>query len=110
MPEEAGIGATPQSFANAGSERTRSGTISISAAMSAPVPKAVNKLTFVTNDVETGALSILYAATQDVPGNACVGPDWFAGLKGYPAVRKPGKAGLDSDVADRLWKATAPLV
>ena len=70
----------------------------------------INKLTLLTNDVETGALSILYAATQDVPGNAYVGPDGFAGLKGYPAVRKPGKVGLDQDMASRLWEETAALV
>ena len=62
-----------------------------------------------TNDVEHGALPILYAATQDVPGNAYVGPDGFASLKGYPAVRKPGKAGLDPDMAGPLWTATAAL-
>jgi NAD(P)-dependent dehydrogenase (short-subunit alcohol dehydrogenase family) len=69
----------------------------------------INRLTFLTNDREHGALPILYAATQDVAGNAYVGPDGFASLKGYPAVRKPGKAGLDPDVAGRLWKATAAL-
>lgn len=45
---EAGIGATPQSLAKAGSERIRSGlspkTISISAALSAPMPKASRRL------------------------------------------------------------------
>jgi hypothetical protein len=70
----------------------------------------VNRLTFLTNDVETGALSILWAATQNVPGNAYVGPNGFASLKGYPAVGKPGKAGLDPDMAGRLWKATDALI
>jgi hypothetical protein len=44
LPDEAGIGETPHSFANAASERTRSGlspaTMSISAATSAPTPNA----------------------------------------------------------------------
>ena len=43
MPEDAGIGQAPQSLAKAASERIRSGlspkTISISAAVSAPMPK-----------------------------------------------------------------------
>ncbi len=69
----------------------------------------INRLTFLTNDVEHGALPILYAATQDVEGNAYVGPDGFASLKGYPTVRKPSKAGLDPDMARRLWTATAAL-
>ncbi|MEV8507600.1 SDR family NAD(P)-dependent oxidoreductase [Actinoplanes sp. NPDC051475] len=69
----------------------------------------INRLTFLTNDAEHGALPILYAATQDVPGNAYVGPDGFAGLRGYPAVGRPGKAGLDPAVAAGLWKATSVL-
>lgn len=69
----------------------------------------VNRLTFLTNDAEHGALPVLYAATQDVPGNAYVGPDGFGSLKGYPAVRKPGKVGLDEAKAVRLWQATAAL-
>ena len=44
LPLLAGIGQTPQSLAQAGSERTRSGlspaTISISAAVSGPIPNA----------------------------------------------------------------------
>jgi len=67
----------------------------------------VNRLTFLTNTPERGALSILYAATQDVPGNSYVGP---GGFRGSPALRKPGKAGLDPALAGRLWDATADLV
>ncbi|MEU8791341.1 SDR family NAD(P)-dependent oxidoreductase [Streptomyces sp. NPDC048643] len=70
----------------------------------------VNRLTFLTNTPERGALSLLYAATQDVPGNSYVGPDGLGGLRGSPAVRRPGKAGLDADTAGRLWEATAGLV
>ena len=44
LAEEAGIGATPHSLAKAASVRTRSGlspaTMSISAAVSGPIPKA----------------------------------------------------------------------
>ncbi|MET7394030.1 SDR family NAD(P)-dependent oxidoreductase [Dactylosporangium sp. NPDC005572] len=70
----------------------------------------INRFTFLTNDPERGALSLLYAATQDVPGNAYVGPDGFGGLRGDPAVRRQGRAGLDKTVAGQLWDATAGLV
>ncbi|MDV7219388.1 SDR family NAD(P)-dependent oxidoreductase [Streptomyces prunicolor] len=70
----------------------------------------VNRLTFLTNTPERGALSILYAATQDVPGNSYVGPTGPGGFRGSPALRKPGKAGLDPALAGRLWDATADLV
>ncbi|MFB7247314.1 SDR family NAD(P)-dependent oxidoreductase [Streptomyces populi] len=70
----------------------------------------INRFAFLTNDPERGALSVLYAAVQDVPGNAYVGPDGLGGLRGYPAVRRQGKAGLDEAMARRLWEATADLV
>ena len=70
----------------------------------------INRLTFLTNDPERGALSVLYAATQDVPGNSYVGPDGPGGLRGSPAVRRQGKNGLDETMAGRLWDATADLV
>ncbi|GAA2639112.1 SDR family NAD(P)-dependent oxidoreductase [Paractinoplanes durhamensis] len=69
----------------------------------------INRLRFLTNDPEQGALPILYAATQDVPGNAYVGPDGFGGLKGRPAPGKPSRAGSDPAVAAGLWRATAAL-
>ncbi|MCT9009040.1 SDR family NAD(P)-dependent oxidoreductase [Streptomyces rhizosphaerihabitans] len=70
----------------------------------------INRLTFLTNHPERGALSLLYAATQDVPGNSYVGPDGLGGLRGSPAVRRQGKAGLDSAMAGRLWDATTDLI
>ncbi|HEY6792392.1 MAG TPA: hypothetical protein VI365_34280 [Trebonia sp.] len=69
----------------------------------------INRLRFLLNDPEHGALTTLYAATQDVPGNAYVGPDGPGGVKGYPVVRHPGKSGLDAEVASQLWEATAAL-
>ncbi|MGV9855464.1 hypothetical protein ACWDWU_42935 [Streptomyces sp. NPDC003442] len=63
---------------------------------------------------ERGALSLLYAATQDVPGNSYIGPDGPGGFRGSPTVRRPGRAGLDPAMAGRprawLWDATAELV
>ncbi|MFE9881528.1 SDR family NAD(P)-dependent oxidoreductase [Streptomyces sp. NPDC005784] len=70
----------------------------------------VNRLTFLTNDPERGALSLLYAATQDLPGNSYIGPDGPGGLRGSPAVRRQGKAGLDSVMAGRLWDATNDVI
>jgi NAD(P)-dependent dehydrogenase (short-subunit alcohol dehydrogenase family) len=69
----------------------------------------VNRLRFLLNDPEHGALPILFAATQDVPGNAYVGPDGLGSIKGYPVVRRPGKRGLDAEAGRRLWTATAAL-
>ncbi|ADJ47954.1 short-chain dehydrogenase/reductase [Amycolatopsis mediterranei S699] len=70
----------------------------------------VNRVPFLTNSPEQGALSLLYAATQDVPGNAYVGPGGLGGLRGSPAVGRPGRNGLDEELAARLWDVTAELV
>ncbi|GIJ59245.1 SDR family NAD(P)-dependent oxidoreductase [Virgisporangium aurantiacum] len=69
----------------------------------------INRLPFLLNDSEHGALPVLYAATQDVPGNAYVGPDGFGAIKGHPALGRPARAGLDPATAGRLWQATAAL-
>ncbi|NSL43147.1 SDR family NAD(P)-dependent oxidoreductase [Streptomyces sp. 8P21H-1] len=69
----------------------------------------VNRLPFLVQDVEQGALPLLYAATQDVPGNAYVGPDGLFSFTGYPLIRKPSRAGQDPALAKRLWQATAAL-
>jgi NAD(P)-dependent dehydrogenase (short-subunit alcohol dehydrogenase family) len=69
----------------------------------------INRLRFLLNDPEHGALPTLYAATQDVPANAYVGPDGQGSIKGYPVVRRPGKSGRDAEAAGRLWEATAAL-
>jgi NAD(P)-dependent dehydrogenase (short-subunit alcohol dehydrogenase family) len=69
----------------------------------------INRLRFLLNDPEHGALPTLYAATEDVPGNAYVGPDGLGSVRGYPIVRRPGKRGLDTETASRLWAATVAL-
>jgi NAD(P)-dependent dehydrogenase (short-subunit alcohol dehydrogenase family) len=81
-------------------------TTSLAAHSSANV---VNRLTVLLNDPEHGALPTLYAATQDIPGNAYVGPDGIGSIKGHPTVRKPSKAGLDESKSTNLWRATAAL-
>jgi NAD(P)-dependent dehydrogenase (short-subunit alcohol dehydrogenase family) len=69
----------------------------------------INRLRFLLNDPEHGALPTLYAVTQDVPGNAYVGPDGLGSVKGHPVVRRPGWRGRDAEVASQLWEATAAL-
>jgi len=71
---------------------------------------AINRFSFLLNDPEHGALPTLFAATQNVAGNAYVGPNGPGSIKGYPKVRKPGKAGLDSSAAALLWTAAATKV
>jgi NAD(P)-dependent dehydrogenase (short-subunit alcohol dehydrogenase family) len=71
---------------------------------------AINRLSFLLNDPEHGALPTLFAATQDVQGNAYVGPDGFGSIKGTPKVRKPGRAGLDEGDAREVWAAVSTMV
>lgn len=71
--------------------------------------RVTHALRLLFNDVERGALPILFAATQDLPGNAYVGPDGLAGIRGYPAVGRAAPAGLDPTTARQLWDATAQL-
>lgn len=71
---------------------------------------AINRFSFLLNDPQRGALPILFAATQDVAGNAYVGPDGPGSVRGYPKVRKPGKAGLDPSAAKALWAAASTKV
>jgi NAD(P)-dependent dehydrogenase (short-subunit alcohol dehydrogenase family) len=69
----------------------------------------VNRMRFMINDAERGALPTLYAATQDIPGGSYVGPDGIGSLKGYPTLRKPSRAALDPQTARELWDVTAEL-
>ena len=71
---------------------------------------AINRFSFLLNDPERGALPILFAATQDVAGNAYVGPDGPGSVRGYPKVRKPGTVGLDPAAATSLWAAASTKV
>ena len=71
---------------------------------------AINRFSFLLNDPEHGALPILFAATQDLPGNAYVGPDGPGSVRGHPAVRRPSRAGLDAAAARTLWDAVSAKV
>ncbi|MGO2542851.1 MAG: SDR family NAD(P)-dependent oxidoreductase [Specibacter sp.] len=70
----------------------------------------INRFSFLLNDPAHGALPTLFAATQNVSGNAYVGPDGPGSIKGYPKVRKPGKAGLNAQSASQLWTAVSKRV
>jgi NAD(P)-dependent dehydrogenase (short-subunit alcohol dehydrogenase family) len=56
-----------------------------------------------------GALPTLYAATQDIPGNAFVGPDGFAEQRGHPKLVGRTKAAQNADDARRLWELSEQL-
>ncbi len=64
---------------------------------------AINRFWFFLNDPEHGALPTLFAATQNVAGNAYIGPNGPGSIKGNPKVRKPSRAGLDAASARKLW-------
>jgi NAD(P)-dependent dehydrogenase (short-subunit alcohol dehydrogenase family) len=70
----------------------------------------VNRLMrFMVNDADTGALSTLYAATQDIPGGSYVGPDGLGAIKGYPKAGRASAKAADPEAASRLWAAAAEL-
>jgi NAD(P)-dependent dehydrogenase (short-subunit alcohol dehydrogenase family) len=70
----------------------------------------VNTLTQrLCNDAAKGASPLLYAATQDVPGGCCVGPNGIGHLRGYPIIHKTSGRSMDTDMARRLWDVSAEL-
>ncbi|MET8537671.1 SDR family NAD(P)-dependent oxidoreductase [Streptomyces sp. NPDC005065] len=69
----------------------------------------INRLRFLLNDPEHGALPTLFAATQDLPGNSYVGPDGPGGIKGHPKVGRPSRAARHNGTSAELWRATAAL-
>jgi NAD(P)-dependent dehydrogenase (short-subunit alcohol dehydrogenase family) len=71
---------------------------------------AINHVPFLLNDAECGALPTLFAATEDLPGNAYVGPRGLGSIKGHPKVRKPGAKGRDADLARQVWQAAEQLI
>jgi NAD(P)-dependent dehydrogenase (short-subunit alcohol dehydrogenase family) len=58
---------------------------------------------------EMGALPTLYAATQDVPGDAFVGPDGFLEQRGHPTLVGRAKAAQSAGDARRLWELSEEL-
>jgi NAD(P)-dependent dehydrogenase (short-subunit alcohol dehydrogenase family) len=86
------------------------GIASTNLARHAASGKVTHALRLLFNDPATGALSILYAATEDLPGNSYVGPRGLGSVKGHPAPGKPASAGRDPDTARQLWAATEALL
>jgi NAD(P)-dependent dehydrogenase (short-subunit alcohol dehydrogenase family) len=53
---------------------------------------------------ETGALPLLYAATEEtISGREYVGPGGFANMRGTPEIQESNDRSYDEETADRLW-------
>jgi NAD(P)-dependent dehydrogenase (short-subunit alcohol dehydrogenase family) len=61
------------------------------------------------NDAYKGALPLLFAATEDIPGGSYVGPDGLGHLRGYPVIHQMSPRARDTDLARRLWEESARL-
>lgn len=59
--------------------------------------------------VQKGALTTLYAATMDLPGNSFIGPDGFLEMRGWPTGVGRSREASDPDLAKRLWAASEEL-
>ena len=59
--------------------------------------------------VRKGALTTLYAATMDLPGNTFIGPDGFVGMRGWPTEVERSDRALDADLARGLWERSEEL-
>jgi NAD(P)-dependent dehydrogenase (short-subunit alcohol dehydrogenase family) len=69
---------------------------------------AVTNRVFAQSD-EMGALPTVYAATQDIPGGAYVGPDGFQEQRGHPKLVGRSSAASDEASARRLWELSEEL-
>ncbi len=58
---------------------------------------------------EQGAWPTLYAATQDVPRGAYVGPGGLGEIRGHPRLVGRSKAATDAETARRLWELSEQL-
>ena len=58
---------------------------------------------------EQGALTTLYAATADLPGNAYIGPDGFLEMRGWPTEVGRSDAARDAELARALWERSEEL-
>ena len=58
---------------------------------------------------DQGALPTLFAATEDVPGGAYVGPDGPLGARGHPVLVGRSRAANDADTARALWELSERL-
>ena len=58
---------------------------------------------------EQGAWPPLYAATEDIPGDAYAGPDGFHEGRGHPTLVGRSGAARDAETARRLWEVSEQL-
>jgi NAD(P)-dependent dehydrogenase (short-subunit alcohol dehydrogenase family) len=58
---------------------------------------------------EMGALSTLYAATEDIPGGSYVGPDGWQEQRGHPRLVGRSGAASDERTARALWELSERL-
>ncbi len=59
--------------------------------------------------VAQGALTTLYAATMDVPGNTFIGPGGMLEMKGWPTAVGRSREAIDPDLAAALWARSEEL-
>ncbi|MFC7494225.1 MULTISPECIES: oxidoreductase [unclassified Nocardioides] len=59
--------------------------------------------------VAKGALTTLYAATMDVPGNTYIGPDGLREMRGLPTAVGRSRDALDPGLARGLWERSEEL-
>lgn len=69
---------------------------------------AIGNRLFAQTD-EAGALPILFAATQDLPGASYVGPDGIGEHRGYPTLVGRSAEASDVEMAKRLWTISEEL-
>jgi NAD(P)-dependent dehydrogenase (short-subunit alcohol dehydrogenase family) len=58
---------------------------------------------------EMGALPILFAATEELPGGSYVGPDRRGERRGHPALVGRSAEACDVELAKKLWAASEQL-
>jgi NAD(P)-dependent dehydrogenase (short-subunit alcohol dehydrogenase family) len=63
----------------------------------------------IAQSADGGALPTLYAATQDLPGGAYIGPDGPGEMRGSPRPVGMSRAAQDAADARRLWDASEAL-
>ena len=73
-----------------------------------------DRLVMVANKViaqseEMGALPILFAATEELPGASYVGPDRLTGRRGHPTLVGRSAEASDVELAKKLWAASEEL-
>jgi len=60
-------------------------------------------------DVDAGALPVLYAALADIAGNSFAGPEHLAHMRGGAQLINRSQAARDGGLARRLWTASEQL-